>query len=84
MCKLLNIFIYLFNSDSWSVTEKKKHTNKKTKQNKTAKTAQNDSNSKNLKTNFKQYCPYKIITKTNIHVRKTTIIKNDKACAYNK
>ena len=40
------LFIYLFNSDSRSITKKKKHTNKKTKQNKTAKTAQNDSNSK--------------------------------------
>ena len=36
--------IYLFNSDSRSITEKKKTTTKK--QNKTAKTAQNDTNSK--------------------------------------
>ena len=77
------LFIYLFKADSWSVTEKgkKKHTQK----NKTAKTAQKDSNSKILKlTYFKQYCPYKIIGKTNVHVRKTTITKNNKAYAYNK
>ena len=77
------LFIYLFKSDSRSITEKKTQT-KKTKQNKTAKTAQNNSNSKIYKAYFKQYCPYKIIDETNVHVRKTTSMKNNKACAYNK
>ena len=74
-------FIYLFKSDSRSITEKN---TKKTKQNKTTKTAQNNSNVKIFKTYLKQYCPYKINNKTNVHVRKTTIMKNNKACAYNK
>ena len=46
---LFYLFIYLFNSDPRSITEKKKQKNtttKTTKQNKTTKTAQNDSNSK--------------------------------------
>ena len=80
---IIYLFIYLFKSDSRSLTEKKKNTQKKT-QNKAAKTAQNNSNLKIKKTYFKQYSPYKIIDKTNVHVRKTTIMKNNKACAYNK
>ena len=65
-------FMYLFKSDSQTITEKK-----------TAKTAQNNSNLKIQETYFKQYCPYKINNKTNVQIRKTIIMKNNKACAYN-